>query len=220
MASPTFLEMQDDVLSRDYGSTADRTNVKRWINDALRDVTGRWRWSWAEFVQTVSSTAGVETITLPTTLTFLGRLVPANASTPKLTWLDLANLEDGDVGPLNSFNPTTTRGAPKYVSKWANTLYLRPTPDAVYTWTLFGWQTSVALTADADTPAMPPEDRDVLVYGALVRAAERDRNPQMAQYWQTAFDTKLMNMRQKDTNDRMATRRVPMPGTYRRKYDP
>lgn len=218
MASPTFLELQNEVLSRDYGASGDRTNVKAWINSALREVHGAFRWTWSETTSALASVAGTETIALPSTLLWLGRIRPADAAAPELEWLEPSTIQPHS--PLARFNPTATdRGVPRFVTRWGNSLYLDPTPNAVFNWTLYFWRNAVTLSADADEPLIPADDREVLTYGALSRAAERDRNLDQASYWRARFDEKLEYMRQKDQVQIQGVRRVPMPRGYRGRYE-
>jgi hypothetical protein len=60
------------------------------------------------------------------------------------------------------------------------------------------------LEDDGDEPAMPLEDRIVLVYGALSRAWARNRNPEEAARNQAMFENKLARMagRTEDTFDK------------------
>lgn len=60
------------------------------------------------------------------------------------------------------------------------------------------------LTDDADEPLMPKEDRVVLVYGALERAWDRARVPEMAEKNRARFDQKLslMSGRVEDSYDK------------------
>lgn len=50
------------------------------------------------------------------------------------------------------------------------------------------------LTDDGDEPALPAEDRIILVYGALERSWNRMRNPEAAQYNRQLFNQKLARM--------------------------
>lgn len=218
MASPTFVELQDSVLSRDYGATAARTLVKGWINDANRDVHASFRWSWAEATSTLTAVAGTETIAVPSTLLWPGRIRPADSLSPKLEWIDPGNINKESA--LSSFNPTATeRGTPKYITMYGGSFYFDPTPISAFTWTLYFWKKAVVLTADADLPAIPEDDREVLVYGALYRAAERDRDFNASSYWRAEYDKKLMKMRERDTIFVQAPRKVSMPLSYHGRFD-
>lgn len=218
MGAPTFVNLQDEVLSRDYGAAASRTNVKAWINSTNRDVHAAFRWSWSETTGTLTATPGTETIAAPTTLLWVGRIRPADAVSPQLQWVDPGALNVDS--PLSSFNPTATgRGAPRYVTQWGSNFYFDPTPDIAYTWTIYFWKKAVVLSGDSDEPSMPEDDREVLTYGALYRAAERDRDLNMAQYWRSEFDKKLASMKQRDTILRQGDRKVPMPRSYYGRYD-
>jgi len=219
MAYPTFVNMQDEVIARDYGATAERTNIKLFINDTLREVMAKFRWTWSETTGVVAAVASTESITLPTDLLWLGRIRPNDLVSPQLIWVNPGNLSE--TSPLNTFNPTAAayRGVPKYVTQYGSSLYLDPTSDGSYSWKIYYWKGATTLSADGDEPPLPPEDREVLVYGALVRCAQRDRAFDAAQYWQNQYELKLSDMRVKDTVATQATRKVPMSRAYHGKYD-
>ena len=121
--------------------------------------------------------------------------------------------------PLAEFNPTTSqyRVRQQYVTRWGGFFYLDPTPDAAYTWRLYYWKAPTTLSG-SQTPDMPIADREILVYGALVRAAERDRQWDAMQAWKQRYDEQLERMKQKDQGLIQGARYVPMPRSYGGRY--
>lgn len=219
MAAGDFKDLQDAVIARDYAE-GDRTSIKAYINEVWRDVQRSFRWSWSETTAALTTTAGTEALALPTDLLFLGRLRPANLTTPQI--IEIEHYPPYDYGSINRFNDTAaaSRGAPEKYSRVANNLLLIPVPDkSTYSWTLYYWKSFADLSADADTPAMPLADRVVLVYGALSKLAERDRNLGMAQYWHNLFEGELTAMSVRQEQQTKRVRQAHMPGHYYGRFD-
>lgn len=213
MAYMDFKDLQDNVLTRDYGATATRTNIKVWINDAYRDVVRERRWTWTQETATVVTVANTATVAMPTDWLYTGWFQPANSTTPKIQWLD-------DQHPELRPEFTTRTGAPTTVRPWEGLWIFQPTPDAVYTWTLYYYKRSSQMTQDADLPLIPQDERDVLIYGALIRAAEMDRSFEGAQYYQAQYERALSKMRQRDgIRHQQQVAKAPMPGAWGGRYD-
>ena len=213
----TFTDIVTEALARDYGANTDTTNMGLFVNDANAEVHAAFRWSWAETFSTLTSVAGTETLTVPADLLYVGRIRPNDAVSPELIYLDPGLINEDS--PLAEFNPTAAgqRNVPRYITRWGSNFYLDPTPDAVYTWRLYYWKAPTTLSG-VQTPDMPVADREVLVYGALVRAAERDRQWDAAQFWKQRFDEKLEQMKQKDQALVQSARYVSMPRSYGRRF--
>jgi hypothetical protein len=68
---------------------------------------------------------------------------------------------------------TQVEGQPQYifVEPGTNTLLLHPVPDTTYTVTLNYWKTAPNMVADSDTPILPTEYHDIIIYKALMKYA-------------------------------------------------
>lgn len=82
-------------------------------------------------------------------------------------------------------------GVPRaYAIDGAN-LHLWPTPDSVYTLELRYWALPSPLVADTDTPSLPSDFHDLLVYWALKRGYAAEDDPATAQYWEQQWTARL-----------------------------
>lgn len=214
MAYMDFKDLQDQVLSRGYGEV-DRTRVKAWINEAGQDVNHYRRWSWDLIRSNVATVAGTESIAQPATQMYLARIEYTDTN--------------GALIPVDFFNPTPEqpflsfgpleRGRPLYYTPFADTsILLRPIPDAVYTLSVSGYQRWVQLSADSSVPSAPAEHRMVYVYGALKKAAERDKAYDAAAYYEAQFQEAMAGMvRYEDTiRHRGGPERASLPASYQR----
>lgn len=221
MASPTFDEMRTRVLARDYGSTADSTAIGGYINEAYEDVCREARWPWLVTSATITltpSTATFDLSTLATDLQFHGWLRSNSAS--------VRTPVEINFGPNETRwdwfgSATATTGVPQvYARTGERTLIFGPTPDAAYAYTYWYYREPTLLVNNSDEPLMPPADREVLVYGALKRIAERDRDWNAVGYYEQQYVTRLEQMRQRmNAQRRSTTDKVPMPGHYYGEFD-
>jgi hypothetical protein len=214
----TFKNLQDRVLSFGYGETA-RTNVKEWINMAYSDVMSRRRWSWSQDTQTVVTVAGTPTVTLASLTDpplFWGRLYPTTSNLREPTYLDPMRYNDG----LTRQSPSLTRGIPEYYTIFDQTVTFYPTPNGVYTFTLYYWKGAAEMVNDADQPLIPAQWRNVLVYGALRFAAERDRNDNSLARRTAEYEKNIAHMIGAENLLQAETGlRVEMPEYYYGRYD-
>ncbi len=219
MASPTLTELQNRVLARDYGST-DTATVTSAINEAYETVMSSARWPFARTSTTVSTVAGTATVSLSAlTMQDYGRL-RANTvgiDTPRYIEFDTPDYDLWTRGAIN----TTQSGVPQwYTIRDFSTLEFWPVPNAVYSYTLYYWRYPTLLSSGTDEPLIPPSERNVLVYGALSRLAERDRDFGGAAYYDSLFQRDLSSMRGKYIHTRGAegSTRAAMPSHYGGEY--
>lgn len=216
MASPNFLELQNRVIARNYGEV-DRTNIKTFLNEANEEVQSRRWWSWAMSTAAVTTTAGNPNSSLPINNILFGRI------SPNQDGIDEPIFVDQWAYSLDS--PTrlylTGQGAPVYFTLEPNIIHWRPTPDATYSYTLYYWLNPVTLTNDSDEPLIPARLRDVLVWGAMMKLSERDRDYAAVQFWSTRFEDALAKMKSLDTTmaQRHTPTKVPMPPSYMGRFD-
>lgn len=215
----TFLNVQDRALDFNYG-TADRTRIKTFINMAYRDLIKRHRWSWLEESTTVTTTAGQVSTSLSgvTDLMEFGRLRRASATTsvdPEyIDWNEWSKDFHRNVASQ------LPQGTPTKYSYWEGVIYWDKTPDATYTYTLYYWKRPVDLSADADVPLIPEQERDVLVFGALYYAALRDNDlPRMNQYQQLYEGMVAQMWRSDNLKQKQTPRKIRMPRSYGGSYE-
>lgn len=215
----TFVDIQDRVLAFGYGEV-DRANVKRWINQAYDDIISRRRWSWLQDTQSVSTVANQQTLVvsgLTDPPNFWGRLYPTTTNLMEPEFLDPMKFNDGLTRrPYD----TGWRGVPQYYTIFDDTITFYPTPDAVYTYTLYYWRGTPELVGDSDVPLIPRQWRHVLVYGALRYAAERDRNDASVIRRTAEYEKNIANMIGAENLRQMETGLVAeMPQNYYGVFD-
>ena len=220
MAYLDFKDLQDQVLSRGYGET-DRIRVKAWLNEAAEDVNRQGRWYFNETRWTVTTTPGTQVVNLAAlspSLQYFGAISPNDADTGSLVYVPYDNANPDQ--PFRNYDAST--GRPFYYTLVGdNSAYLLPTPDGAYSYRIDGWKRHTQMVADADTPAIPQEHRHVLIYLALAKAAERDKDPSMMDYWDSRSQRALSELRRYDQVGRQTQGplKVSMPDHYHGRFD-
>lgn len=116
------------------------------INLAYREVQNKFRFYQGRSLYTVNTVNGTR-----------GYALPANAASiihvrDTTTEVKLSKLDDGEVSALTDI---VTKGKPLYYYRENNTVYLHPTPDAVYGLEIKVKVAITELVADGDTPVVP-----------------------------------------------------------------
>src|SRR6185437_7958326 len=90
------------------------------------------------------------------------------------------------VGELTSVGLRTldrsvsVSGVPRLYALTGSNIQLYPVPDGVYTLELRYWAQPAQLVNDTDTPSIPADYHDMLLYWALKRAYSAEDDPQTA----------------------------------------
>lgn len=207
----TFLNIQDQVIEYGYGSN-DRDRIKNWINRCYRDIASRYRWTWTQDSISVSTTADQATTTLSTSIDHWGRLRPAEEGLTVPQFVDWHSFNNDFIVIAEA---DLDSGVPLFYSLWDSKIYWNPIPDDTYSYTAECWIVPTDLSADANEPLIPATDRDVLVMGACMHAATRDKDWTAAAYWQGQYEGMIAKMKAKTNMRQTETpRRVPMPEEY------
>lgn len=206
-----FLALQNECLQYGYGER-ERPFFKTWLNEASYDVAGRGRWRWLDFNASVTTTANQESVGLTTALVmFPERLRPYQASLVEPRYVAWDSYESD----FHRESPTVNRGMPTVFSYNDDLLYFYPTPDAVYTYRIYGQSPPSEMTADSAVPWMPTEHRGVLVSGAMMKMAARDKDFNAVQYWSDQYEGQIAKMRTTNMLKHSGSpNKVPMPGSY------
>jgi len=94
-----------------------------------------------------------------------------------------------------------------------------PIPDSVITYAHDYWHMPTLMSADGDTTLIPDEDEMVLVYGALMRMASRDKDWTAAAYWEAQWDTAIKGMKAAQAmNQFKSAERIPVPSRFGGRY--
>ena len=215
----TFKNLQDRaIILGNYGE-ADRTNLKEMMNTSYYDVCRRRRWTWLEVTTSISTVAGVATVAIPTAASAysFGRLRPTSTMVWPPEYID----DFGDFDPLTRLAiDTLERGEPTFFTMSGANFTFYPTPDAVYQYTVHYWFVPVLLSADADNAVIPDMFRDVIISGALMLHAARDKDPAMYQFYQNQYEGQIEEMRKRDLSRQFQTpSRASMGPAYGRQYD-
>ena len=214
MAAPDFQDLYEYVQSMDYGAQ-DLTDIKLWINQAYRDVAGRYRWKWQEDLTDIATVASTRTVAFPT-VQEIYRLQPQAAGVQEPVYLHPH--EWAEDSPWRTY--TTSEGQPRYYTYYEGTLVFDPIPDAVSTYQAWRRVRTTVLTGDSDEPLIPPDYRDVLAFGALAQAATRDRNLQMVSYYQDQYEGRIRKLKEFEAmSNKQTQNRVAMPSHYGGLYD-
>jgi hypothetical protein len=110
--------------------------------------------------------------------------------------LELIGSDDADIMyPLD----TNTTGEPWYWSYWGDTVRLYPTPDAVYTIYVRGYNNAAPFgsgsgTSDAAQPDLPDPFDPVLSLYVIYRCYQQQEDTGMAQQYYVAFLGELSNL--------------------------
>jgi hypothetical protein len=114
------------------------------VNEALQAVAAEADWPWLQTSTTFTTTAGTGTYTPPT-----------DWGQTRSLCIDGYDAMDYRTLPEIREYLSTSRGVPQVYTVSAETILLRPTPDATYTVTHDYMKGEPALVGDTDTPLMP-----------------------------------------------------------------
>lgn len=203
-----------------YGST-DLGNIKIWINMAYEDIATRRRWSWLQNTETIAITSGVSKYALTAmsdTPIYWGRLRPASSTAQREPrFIDPTKM--GDDYTRMFLDPTNT-GTPNAYTIWDGVLEVFPYPDQAYNYTLYYWTGVSEMVNPTDICLIPSQFRNVLVFGALMFAADQDRDLGMWNSRHAAYEDLLKQMYDAEPFDNLETvLKAEMPRNYYGAYD-
>ncbi len=178
------------------------TLVGSFINDALHAVEQESDWPWLETSETLAVLAGVDT--------YAPGAVGGH-------WLRTRWIEDDVQKVLEWYSReemgdrwrSTTVGKPVEFSVYADTIYLRPVPDAAYTYRHFYQQSEVDLVSPTDVPLMPATYHQAIIDYASYLCFKASREVERANLTFQEFQDRLAMMKQR------AKRSVDQPGKVR-----
>jgi hypothetical protein len=145
-------------------------------------------------VVTVASTA---TTALPSGCTYPSKLVNSDGETVRYV-------------PLSQFDHTSANTEPECFCINGRNIWWNPTPDAVYTYTIYYNAMPTDLAADGDTPNLPPNFHDILAYGVAVnsRLAKDEQIRDFAYKYERKLEMLLHQISVEQTNNAPRVRRV------------
>lgn len=202
----TLAQLQAALQARGYG-TGNLTAQTEALNGRYREVMSLHRWPFNDVVNTslvtvigtpsvaVTGIADMEAVDAV-------RLRFPAAGTPTETH-DLTYLTPQDFRTRlfqGGFNQAGTNGVPLWWTQFngeESAIQLMPAPDRVYGLDVDYNRDAVDLSAAGDIPVIPVKFHDVLVWGAIVDMAYRERDFNGAQFAQQMYDARLREMERK-----------------------
>lgn len=198
----TFLQLCQDVARESgtvptIGQPVTTSNqdgrllrVINWTRDAYKDIQRKrrdWRWLFADFSgQTISGTRSYDSAALSISSRFSRWVHQGEGGDNPFTIYKTSEGQDtegflhfmewDDFRRIALVGSEATRtGPPIYISEGTNRkLYLHPIPDAAYTVRGRYYKSPQILSADGNTPEMPEEFHEAIMWRALMRMAQFD----------------------------------------------
>lgn len=163
-----YSTLQSRVRARLNMGTSDpaAANVDEYVNEAIHylETAAPDGWPWMRRTVTLTTTASDNTYTFPQISTTPAVAKVLGGKVLRDTVYESLRLMSPDEA--EQLFPTTDTGAPEAFFVEGETLYLYPTPDAIYSIPLRVVVTETDLSYDTATPAMP-----VVFHSAIVEAA-------------------------------------------------
>lgn len=209
----TRTQLEDRCIQYNYGEL-DRVRLGDFLNQRYRDVLARHRWSWNRSVSTVNLTAGTNSISLPSiNYIFFGRLRPLGVGVHEPEYIAWDTMRENNF-TRRAFD-STQRGMPKLYSILNDTIYFDLYADVAYSYESNVWPLPTYMTTGATESILPDEDREVLVYGAVMDAMLRDRDWTGAKTFNELYEGRIQEMWSKDKfNNAESVLKVEMPSHY------
>lgn len=174
----TLAQMRTALQARGY-ATDTATSQTEAINTRYRALAGKRRWPWLE----------AQNATL---VTVANNAVVSTAAITDLLWIDAVRIESTtEFWELEYLSPQEFRELehrdrdgqrPANWTQINGTLRLWPRPDRVYTVTVDYLKDPPDLSADGDTPLFAATYHDLLVWGAIIDIAFRERDMQGVEF--------------------------------------
>lgn len=176
------------------------TAIQNATRTLSRDLARRGGTGLQEVVDdTLSTTGGVEYITLPTGFAGVKSfIITANGNQTALLARDYTSM-------INDI-PTTVSGTPsRYAIVMGSTprAYLRQIPDGVYTTRLIYWKNLVDLTSTVTNPLFDAHP-DIYEEAGLVEICKLERDFEAAAAYRVIYDQKLNDLTGQDKNSQWA----------------
>ena len=183
MALSTYSELISSVIDWLEREDIAQTRIKDFISIAEKKVNRKLRVAEMETVGTLTTTGGVDTVTLPARF---------------LQLRDLTRQYGGYNIPLRSIVPAqgsklsgSSSGAPTSYSVVGNTIRLYPTPDGVYTIDYTAYIADEELSDSNITNILVPTYSDILLYQAVSVGWAFLMEEQKAAIWAQSADMEL-----------------------------
>lgn len=180
--------LRTSVLNRVGGVSGDvmyaSSVLTELINEAVHAIEVEYDWPWLEAVTTHTTTAGTQTLTVPT------------------DWLRTRSLWIANYDPMQTLGfadlrtqfDVSNQAQPECFAIAADTIYLGPVPDAAYTVNHLYVKREPDLSSDTDSPLMPASFHAAIVEHATYLALRRTREEARAAVALDAYQGWLRRM--------------------------
>lgn len=208
----TLDDLVNAIYARGYKFTQDNDAIDNpaliALNSVYRYVCSSQRWPWLEAQDTsLTTTAGTTYYSL-STITDLRQLDAVRLRDSSGTY----NLDYMDKQPLETrVADCSGNSLPRYWTLARGELGFFPTPDATYTIVLDYVNVPDDLAALTDVPVLPTPYHDVLVWGAIVELAYRERD-----YWDNGVAQQSYMQRYKAMQEEYMLRQVQTSSRVKR----
>lgn len=164
-----------DEISEPTPGFVSNAEIDRWLNRANYDLIDAAGVE-ATSAQSITTADGTESYALPADIGMVEQVeLLDSADSTIFTILRPLSLSERD---------TEGKGRPRGYYVLGTSLYLVPTPDAVYTLRVWHTRAGVTLSADGDTPIVPTRFHDLLTLYAVAQAKRKSDDPAYQTYLQ------------------------------------
>jgi len=187
----------NDIISRVQARLKDasvsNTNILQFINDVNREICNRYQLDFMQASTTFNTVAGTDSYSLTSIAADLQQLYSLRVTSPDNAEIYLQPMT-ADEFDMYIQDPTSqTQGSPTKYYLRNNTVYLTPTPDAIYTVAVRYIKLPTTLTSSSQ-PDIPEEFNEIVVLGALYRAMQTNDNYDQALIIKNQMDTQVVDM--------------------------
>lgn len=169
--SALVTQVRDELSEPTAGFWSD-AEIKRWLNRAnydLADAAGVE----ASSSQSITTADGTESYSLASGFGLIEQVERVDTSDTNAFY---------PLEPMTVEQRQDGKGEPVGFYVFADSLYIVPKPDGVYTIRVWYYKAGVTLSADGDTPIIPSKYHDALALYAIAMAKRKAEDPSFATY--------------------------------------
>ena len=205
MTISTYANLQSEVLD-----TLNRTDlvanvtqftpgsiegaVQRGIAKCEKRIVRRLRTREFETSTTMTATASVETIAIPSDFIMAKSMILQENPNVVLVQKDMTQLVND--------TPSTSTGQPASFATFGTNFYYRPLPDSARSIKLFYYAAPAALSDSNTTSTLLTKYPDLMLYGTLIEVTAHIEDDARIQIWKGAFDEAIKDITDDNTTNR------------------
>lgn len=195
----TFIDLQNAVVDKArLDEDFDMTRVAAWVNSAYLTAIIETGFYQTSQVTSPALTPDQSSVLVPAGIHKIEFIVPTGSDGQ--TWGPMRHTQFEDLLRVRAWQggASVNQGAPSrysFRSSAAPTIEFWPQAAGGETLTFFGWSLPAEMSAPTDPPAIPAPYEKVIEYGALVHAAEFQKDLLMIQQFQSGYQDWLQRFR-------------------------